>query len=170
MFLGQALLREGDSFPDHIVCSNLIRSSYQKKSPRHRFLLRFAVVLDSEERRNGALKITEKNRTMNTEIQTADGTTTLLTTLKLDPKDKEKVLDLLKQSTESTICKLSGWISTNFLVGLDSSRIVIYSQWKTLEDIRAMQSHRSLVPYFQQILTLATIDGFPATVSYSHHA
>ncbi|MGH8201943.1 MAG: hypothetical protein ACREVO_16525 [Steroidobacteraceae bacterium] len=65
---------------------------------------------------------------------------------------------------------LPGWISTSFLVSHDKSRVVIYSQRRDLDSVRAMQSHPQMRAYFPHVAALASFDSMSGDVVYSHHA
>jgi quinol monooxygenase YgiN len=104
---------------------------------------------------------------METTIRTGS---TLLTIVTVEPDKRDEVLHLLTEFTETTISKLQGWISTNFLASLNSRKIFIYSQWESVENVHAMQNNAALLPYFQRCLALSTFESFPSEVVYARHA
>jgi quinol monooxygenase YgiN len=107
---------------------------------------------------------------MNTTIAVTKQVTTLINVLTIEPENQEKVLELLRGSTEDVITKLDGWISTSFIVAKDGRRIVIYSQWRDLASVDAMRSNPEMVAYFPKIAAFAALDSLVGDVVYNHHA
>jgi heme-degrading monooxygenase HmoA len=96
--------------------------------------------------------------------------TTLINILTVEPENRQSLLALLKEGTESTISKMAGWISTSLLDGKDGRQVIIFSQWRSLEDIEAMRKHRAMAPYVQRLAALAKFEAIACDVSYIHHA
>lgn len=107
---------------------------------------------------------------MPTTIDTDSGLATLINIFNVDPQQRQELRGLLQASTEGVICKLPGWISTNMLESIDASRIIIYSQWKSVDDIEAMRSSPELAAYFPKISALATMEMAVCDVCYVRHA
>ena len=107
---------------------------------------------------------------MNPKIAIDPKVTTLVNTLTVDPANQQELLDLLSENTNKVITTLDGWISTSFLVASDHTRVMIYSQWRDLAAVQAMQAHPEMRACFPRILALAKLDSFAAEVVYSHHA
>ena len=107
---------------------------------------------------------------MNTTIAVTKDVTTLINILTVEPQNQHKLIKLLRDSTESVITRLDGWISTSFLVAKDHSRVVIYSQWRDLAAVQAMQANPDMRACFPRIAALATIDSFAADVAVTHHS
>lgn len=96
--------------------------------------------------------------------------TTLVNTLTVEPSNQQALLELLRENTKTVISTLDGWISTSFLVAKDLSRVVIYSQWRDLAAIQAMQASPDMRACFPRIAALATIDSLVADVAFTHHS
>ena len=107
---------------------------------------------------------------MNATITVTPEVTTLINVLTVEPANQAKLLDSLRQNAESVVSTLSGWISTSFVVSHDKSRIVIYSQWRDVAALRAMQSHPQMRAYFPRVAALASFDSISGDVAYSRHA
>ena len=65
---------------------------------------------------------------MNATIAVAKEVTTLINILTVEPENQPKLIELLRDNTESVVSTLDGWISTSFIVAKDRRRVVIYSQ------------------------------------------
>jgi quinol monooxygenase YgiN len=107
---------------------------------------------------------------MNPTIAVAKEVTTLINILTVEPEDQPKLVSLLRENTDSVVSTLDGWISTSFLVAKDHSRVVIYSQWRDLAAVQAMQANPDMRACFPRIAALATIDSFAADVAVTHHS
>jgi quinol monooxygenase YgiN len=107
---------------------------------------------------------------MNATIAVTKQVTTLINVLTFEPENQEKVFGLLRSSTEDVVRRLDGWISTSFIVAKDQRRIVIYSQWRDLASVEAMQTNPDMVAYFPRIAALAAFDSVTGDVVYNNHA
>src|SRR5260370_31878654 len=95
---------------------------------------------------------------------------TLINILTFEPENKEKVIELLRSSTENVVSRLDGWISTSFIAAKDQRRVVIYSQWRDFASVEAMRANPDMVAYFPRIAALAALDSFAGDVVYNHRA
>jgi quinol monooxygenase YgiN len=107
---------------------------------------------------------------MNTTIAVTKKVATLINILTFEPENQEKVIELLRSSTESVVSRLDGWISTSFIAAMDQRHVVIYSQWRDLTSVEAMRTNPDMVAYFPRIAALAAFDSFAGDVVYNHHA
>jgi quinol monooxygenase YgiN len=107
---------------------------------------------------------------MNTTIAVTKEVATLINILTFDPENQEKVIDLLRGSTENVVSRLDGWISTSFIAAKDQRRVAIYSQWRDFASVEAMRANPDMVGYFPRIGALAALDSFAGDVVYNHHA
>jgi quinol monooxygenase YgiN len=96
--------------------------------------------------------------------------TTLVNILTVEPENQTTLIDKLRENTQNVISTLPGWISTSVHASHDQRRVVIYSQWRDLDSVRAMQSHPQMRAYFPQIAALASFDSISCDVAYNHHA
>ncbi len=96
--------------------------------------------------------------------------TTLINILTVEPENQQKLIKLLRESTEDVVCKLDGWVSTSFIVAKDERHVVIYSQWRDLASVEAMQANPEMIAYFPRVAALAAFDSFAGHVVYNHHA
>jgi quinol monooxygenase YgiN len=107
---------------------------------------------------------------MNTTIVVTKQVTTLINILTVEPENQQKLIELLRDSTENVVSKLGGWISTSFIAANNQRHVVIYSQWRDLASVEAMQSNPEMVSYFPRVAALAAFDSFAGHVVYNHHA
>jgi quinol monooxygenase YgiN len=107
---------------------------------------------------------------MNTTIEVTKKVTTLVNILTVEPENQQKLIRLLRDNTESVVSRLDGWISTSFIAATDQRHVLIYSQWRDLRSVEAMQSDPDMVAYFPRIAALAAFDSLAGDVVYNHHA
>jgi quinol monooxygenase YgiN len=109
-------------------------------------------------------------KTMKATITVTPEITTLVNVLTVEPENQLTLLESLRANTDKVITTLPGWISTSFIVSHDKRRVLIYSQWRDLEAVRAMQSHPQMRAYFPEVAALASFDSISGDVAYSRHA
>ena len=107
---------------------------------------------------------------METTIRADADMTTLINILSVEPDNQRKLVDLLKSATDGLFSTFAGWISTTLLASTDGKRVVIYSQWRSSQDIEAFRKNPDVGPYFQRIAALAKFESFECDVSYVNHA
>jgi len=107
---------------------------------------------------------------MSTTIAVTKEVTTLINVLTVEPENQRKLLDLLRESTDGVVSRLDGWISTSFIAAKDEGHVVIYSQWRDLASVEAMQSNPEMIAYFPRVAALAAFDSFAGHVVYNRHA
>ena len=92
------------------------------------------------------------------EIAAGRNLLTFINVFMVDPKDQERLLDLLVQATDKVICKLPGFVSASFHKSVDGSRIVNYAQWESREAFDAMFENPEVLEHFQAMRGIATGD------------
>lgn len=107
---------------------------------------------------------------MNATISIAPEVTILLNVLIVEPETQVKLIESLRENTDTVVMALPGWISTSVIASHDKRRVVIYSQWRDLASMSAMQSHPQMLAYFPQIAALASFDAITGDVAYSRHS
>ena len=107
---------------------------------------------------------------MHTLIAVTEEVATLISVLTVEPDNQEKLLELPRESTEGVISKLDGWISTSFIAAKDERHVVIYSHWRDLASVEAMQANPEMIAYFPRVAALAAFDSFAGRIVYNHHA
>lgn len=107
---------------------------------------------------------------MNATIAVTKEVTTLINILTVEPEDQPKLIKLLHENMDNVVTRLDGWISTSFIATDDRRRVAIYSQWRDLAAVEAMQTNPDMVAYFPRIATLAAFDSLTGDVVYTHHA
>lgn len=63
---------------------------------------------------------------------------TMINTLTVKPENQQKLMDYLREMTENDVVTAPGFISANFHLSADKTRIINYAQWRSLADLQAM--------------------------------
>jgi quinol monooxygenase YgiN len=63
---------------------------------------------------------------------------TMINTLTVKPENQAKLLAYLKKMTEEDVVNCPGFISANFHISEDGTRVINYAQWRSIEDLRVM--------------------------------
>jgi heme-degrading monooxygenase HmoA len=63
---------------------------------------------------------------------------TMINTLTVKPEKQHELMAYLKEMTEKDVVTCPGFISANFHLSQDGTRIINYAQWRSLDDLKAM--------------------------------
>src|SRR5262245_8444745 len=111
----------------------------------------------------------EGGSTMEIFIRSDAGVTTLVNVFVVEPDDQEKLIQVLREGTETLFSKQPGYISTSFHKSKDGRRVINYGQWRTAKDIEAFRSKPEIGEYFKRVRELAQYESMTCDVSYVHH-
>ncbi|HXN75956.1 MAG TPA: antibiotic biosynthesis monooxygenase family protein [Gemmatimonadaceae bacterium] len=74
------------------------------------------------------------------------------------PDHQQEIVDLLARATETSVRHAPGFISSSLHRSLDGTKVVMYAQWRSVEDYRAIRENPAPLPYLQQALALARFE------------
>lgn len=63
---------------------------------------------------------------------------TLINVCDVEPENQDRGVEMFAEMTDNIICKQPGFISANIHKSLDGKKVVIYAQWRSEEDFRAV--------------------------------
>src|SRR6266850_8447564 len=93
-----------------------------------------------------------------TTISKSSKLVTLINVFTVEPANQQQLLDLLARATEASVRHAPGFISANLHRGLDGTKVVMYAQWRSIEDYEAMRQNPAPLPYLQEALTIAKFE------------
>jgi len=93
-----------------------------------------------------------------TTISKGNKLVTLINVFTGTPDHQQEVVDLLTRATETSVRHAPGFISSSLHRSLDGTKVVMYAQWRSIEDYEAMRRNPAPLPYLQQALALATFE------------
>ncbi len=82
----------------------------------------------------------------------------LINVLKVESKNQEALLALLKQNIDVVVRTLDGWKTSRLIAAADGASVIIYSEWETPAALEAMRNEPRMKTYFPKILALASVD------------
>jgi len=91
---------------------------------------------------------------------------TLVSVFKVEPETLAKLLDILREGTETFFSMMPGFVSSSVLTARDGRHAINYSQWRSAGDIDGFRRDPRFVPYIQRLRTLATPETFDCEVAY----
>lgn len=130
---------------------------------RRRRLLSAALVLGA-----GAPMATlsqPKTNVMTTEINPSANLTTLINVFSVAPEDRDSLVALLKDGTDTWISKVPGFVSSSLHVSRDGRRVIIYGQWRSADGIAAMRQRPEMPAYFERIKAIAQMEAMTCDVA-----
>jgi quinol monooxygenase YgiN len=93
-----------------------------------------------------------------TTISLSRNLVTLINVFTVEPRNQQRLLELLARVTESSVRYAPGFISASLHRGLDGTKVTMYAQWRSVEDYQAMRENPAPLPYLQQVLAIAKFD------------
>lgn len=105
-----------------------------------------------------------------TAIRIGADVTTLVNVFTVEPDNQQKLVQVLREGTESFFSKQPGFISSSVLTSKDGRRAINYSQWRSTKDIENFRGNPYFAPYVQRIAALAKSESILCDVVDIHHA
>lgn len=113
-----------------------------------------------------------QNRSSNMEatIRIGSDITTLVNVFTVEPDNQQKLVQILKEGTESFFSKQPGFISSSVHAGKEGGRAVNYSQWRSAQDIENFRKDPKFAPYIQRLAAIAKAETILCEVVEVNHA
>jgi antibiotic biosynthesis monooxygenase (ABM) superfamily enzyme len=110
-----------------------------------------------------------QNRSSNMEatIRIGSDITTLVNVFTVEPDNQQKLVQFLKEGTESFFSKQPGFISSSVHAGKEGGRAINYSQWRSAENFR---KDPKFAPYVQRLAAIAKAETILCEVVEVNHA
>jgi quinol monooxygenase YgiN len=94
---------------------------------------------------------------------------TLVNVFTVEPDNQQKLVDLLKQGTIEFFSKAPGFVSSRVLSSKDGTRVINYSQWKSVKEVAEFRQDAYFGPYIQRLKTLSSAENIECEVVYDKH-
>lgn len=92
-----------------------------------------------------------------TRISSKGGVVTLINVFTVEPANQQRLVELLTEATE-VVRRASGFVSASLHRGTDGTKVIMYAQWRSIEEYQAMRQDPAPLPFFQEALTIATFE------------
>lgn len=102
---------------------------------------------------------------MTPQIDAAARLTTLINVFSVAPDDRDRLVALLKEGTDTWISKVPGFVSSSLHLSRDGRRVVIYGQWRDADAIAAMRQRPEMPAYFERIKAIAQMEAMTCDVA-----
>lgn len=80
----------------------------------------------------------------------------LVNTFTVDPRDQERLVELLHEATEDVMRHFPGFVSANVHASLDGTKVCNYAQWASEEEFNKAIEHPDSQPHFAQCREIGT--------------
>ena len=82
----------------------------------------------------------------------------LINIFTVEPAKQRELVDLLIRATQTSVRHVTGFVSAALHRSLDGTKVVMYAQWRSIEDYQAMRKDPVASPYLDQALALAKFE------------
>ena len=107
---------------------------------------------------------------MEATIRIGSDITTLINVFTVEPDNQQKLVQLLKEGTESFFSRQPGFISSSVHASKEGGRAINYSQWASAKDIENFRNDPKFAPYIQRLAALAKAETILCEVVEVNHA
>ena len=90
---------------------------------------------------------------------------TLISVFTVEPRDQQRLVDLLTEATEAVMRHLPGFVSAHIHKSLDGVRVANHAQWRSRDHFEAMLKSPQAIPHMQAAAELARFDAHLCAVS-----
>jgi len=107
---------------------------------------------------------------MEATIRTGGDVATLVNVFTVEPDNQHKLVQLLKEGTESFFSKQPGFISSSVHASKEGRRAINYSYWTSAANIENFRKDPRFAPYVQRLAALAKAETILCEVVEVNHA
>jgi heme-degrading monooxygenase HmoA len=105
----------------------------------------------------------------NVEIKAGNEVLTLINLFTVQPQNQEELIKILKGGAETHFRKQPGYISAAVHRSKDGKHAVVYSQWRSEEDVQRVRTSPALQQYFARVREISTFELISYEVAYVDH-
>lgn len=95
---------------------------------------------------------------MNMIINEENNYLTLINVFTVNPSDQQRLIELLIKATESSVTKITGFVSSSLHKSVDGTKVTMYAQWLSKEAYQNMRNNPTASPYLDDALKIASFD------------
>ena len=83
---------------------------------------------------------------------------TLINVFIVEPQNQQQLIELLTIATKDSIRHTRGFVSSSLHRGIDGTKVIMYAQWRSIEDYQRMRNNPSASPYLEKALAIARFE------------
>lgn len=91
-------------------------------------------------------------------ISTNNSVATLINVFTVEPKNQERLVNLLTRATEVSVKHAPGFVSSSLHRSTDGTKVTMYAQWRSAEEYQIMRNDPRPLPFLKEALTIATFE------------
>jgi quinol monooxygenase YgiN len=112
-----------------------------------------------EEHRIGRLHATlAKGDDAMTKISAKSGAITLINVFIVEPANQQRLIELLTEATEVSVCRAPGFVSASLHRSTDGTKVTMYAQWRSIDHYQAMRQDPVPLPFLEEALKIAKFE------------
>ena len=83
---------------------------------------------------------------------------TLINVFTVEPANQQRLIELLTEATEVSVCRAPGFVSASLHRSTDGTKVTMYAQWRSIDEYQAMRQDPAPLPFFQEALKIAKFE------------
>src|SRR6202048_2338441 len=91
-----------------------------------------------------------------TTISTKSPVITLINVFTVEPANQRRLIELLTEATEVSVCRAPGFVSASLHRSTDGTKVTMYAQWRSIDEYQAMRRAPGSLPFLEEGLKSAS--------------
>jgi quinol monooxygenase YgiN len=104
------------------------------------------------------------------EIRAGNEVLTLINLFNVEAQHQDELITILRGGAETHFRTQPGYISAAVHRSKDGKHAVVYSQWRSEEDVERVRTNPALRQYFARVAEISTFELISYEVAYVHRA
>ena len=93
-----------------------------------------------------------------TTISAKSGVITLINVFIVEPANQQRLIELLTEATEVSVCRAPGFVSASLHRSTDGTKVTMYAQWRSIDHYQAMRQDPVPLPFLEEALKIAKFE------------
>jgi quinol monooxygenase YgiN len=93
-----------------------------------------------------------------TTISTKSSLITLINVFTVEPANQRRLIELLTEATEVSVCRAPGFVSASLHRSTDGTKVTMYAQWRSIDHYQAMRQDPVPLPFLEEALKIAKFE------------
>ena len=85
-----------------------------------------------------------------TKISAESGVITLINVFIVEPANQQRLIELLTEATEVSVCRALGFVSASLHRSTDGTKVTMYAQWRSIDHYQAMRQDPVPLPFLKK--------------------
>jgi quinol monooxygenase YgiN len=111
-----------------------------------------------EEHRIGRHAALAKGDDAMTKISAKSGVITLINVFIVEPANQQRLIELLTEATEVSVCRAPGFVSASLHRSTDGTKVTMYAQWRSIDHYQAIRQDPVPLPFLEEALKIAKFE------------